>query len=139
MTTRLPVLKTYKLFIKGAFPRTESGRVTLIKNAAGEPLANICRASRKDFREAVVAARGARLGIPEVKRSLVAAGGALLRLPQRIPYGVAMELAFTGDPITAERAADLGLVGRSHDRQHEPRLRHLALVTSRSALLRPGG
>jgi enoyl-CoA hydratase len=60
----------------------------------------------------IVAARGAKLGIPEVKRSLVAAGGALLRLPRRIPYHVAMELALTGDPITAERAAELGLVNR---------------------------
>jgi enoyl-CoA hydratase len=60
----------------------------------------------------LVAARGARLGIPEVKRSLVAAGGALLRLPQRIPSGLAMELALTGEPITAERAAELGLVNR---------------------------
>ncbi|HEX4836974.1 MAG TPA: crotonase/enoyl-CoA hydratase family protein [Solirubrobacteraceae bacterium] len=60
----------------------------------------------------IVAARGARLGIPEVKRSLVAAGGALLRLPRRIPYHVAMELALTGDPITSERAAELGLVNR---------------------------
>jgi enoyl-CoA hydratase len=60
----------------------------------------------------IVAARGARLGIPEVKRSLVAAGGALLRLPRRIPYHVAMELALTGDPILAERAAELGLVNR---------------------------
>lgn len=60
----------------------------------------------------IVAARGAKLGIPEVKRSLVAAGGALLRLPQRIPYHVAMELALTGDPITAERGAELGLVNR---------------------------
>ncbi len=60
----------------------------------------------------VVAARGARLGIPEVKRSLVAAGGALLRLPARIPYHVAMELALTGDPIDAERGAALGLVNR---------------------------
>ncbi len=58
----------------------------------------------------LVAARGARLGIPEVKRSLVAAGGALLRLPRRIPYHVAMELALTGDPIEAERAHALGLV-----------------------------
>src|SRR3954452_15463296 len=49
----------------------------------------------------IVAARGAKLGIPEVKRSLVAAGGALLRLPQRMPYGIAMELALTGDTITA--------------------------------------
>jgi enoyl-CoA hydratase len=60
----------------------------------------------------IVAARGAKLGIPEVKRSLVAAGGALLRLPQRIPYHVAMELTLTGDPITAERARELGLVNR---------------------------
>jgi enoyl-CoA hydratase len=60
----------------------------------------------------IVAARGAKLGIPEVKRSLVAAGGALLRLPRRIPYHAAMELALTGDPIAAERAAELGLVNR---------------------------
>lgn len=58
----------------------------------------------------IVAARGARFGIPEVKRSLVAAGGALLRLPRRLPYGLAMELALTGDPIDAERANELGLV-----------------------------
>jgi enoyl-CoA hydratase len=60
----------------------------------------------------IVAARGAKLGIPEVKRSLVAAGGALLRLPRRIPYHAAMELALTGDPIPAERAHELGLVNR---------------------------
>src|SRR5919197_3177710 len=60
----------------------------------------------------LVAARGAKLGIPEVKRSLVAAGGALRQLPRRIPYGIAMELALTGDPITAERAHELGLVNR---------------------------
>lgn len=60
----------------------------------------------------IVAARGAMLGIPEVKRSLVAAGGALLRLPRSLPYNVAMELALTGNPITAERGADLGLVNR---------------------------
>jgi enoyl-CoA hydratase len=64
----------------------------------------------------IVAARNARLGIPEVKRSLVAAGGALLRLPQRIPYGVAMELALTGDSITAERGAEIGLVDRLAER-----------------------
>lgn len=60
----------------------------------------------------IVAARGAKLGIPEVKRSLVAAGGALLRLPRSLPYNVAMELALTGDPIAAERAFELGLVNR---------------------------
>ena len=60
----------------------------------------------------IVAARGAKVGIPEVKRSLVAAGGALLRLPQRMPYGLAMELALTGDPIEAERAHELGVINR---------------------------
>ena len=60
----------------------------------------------------IVAARGARLGVPEVKRGLVAAGGALLRLPQRIPYHLAMELALTGDPVDAERAYELGIVNR---------------------------
>jgi enoyl-CoA hydratase len=60
----------------------------------------------------LVVAKGAKLGIPEVKRSLVAAGGALLRLPQRVPYGIAMELALTGDPISAERGYEIGLVNR---------------------------
>ena len=60
----------------------------------------------------IVAARGARLGIPEVKRSLVAAGGALLRLPLSLPRTIAMELALTGEPIDAERAHELGLVNR---------------------------
>ncbi len=63
----------------------------------------------------IVAARDARFGIPEVKRGLVAAAGALLRLPRRIPYHVAMELALTGEPIGAERAAELGIVSRLTD------------------------
>ncbi|HEX7290625.1 MAG TPA: crotonase/enoyl-CoA hydratase family protein [Conexibacter sp.] len=60
----------------------------------------------------IVAAHGARFGIPEVKRGLVAAGGALLRLPQRIPYHLAMELALTGELVDAERMAEVGLVSR---------------------------
>ena len=60
----------------------------------------------------IVASRGARLGIPEVKRSLVAAGGALLRLPRALPRNVALEMALTGDPLDAERAHALGLVNR---------------------------
>ena len=60
----------------------------------------------------IVAAKGARLGIPEVKRSLVAAGGGLLRLPRVLPRGVAMELALTGDPLLAERAYELGMINR---------------------------
>jgi enoyl-CoA hydratase len=63
----------------------------------------------------LVVARGAKLGIPEVKRSLIAAGGALRRLPRRIPSGIAKELALTGDPISAERGYELGLVNRLAD------------------------
>jgi enoyl-CoA hydratase len=63
----------------------------------------------------IVAARGARLGVPEVKRSLVAAAGALLRLPRVLPRNVATELALTGEPIDAERAYELGMVNRLAD------------------------
>jgi enoyl-CoA hydratase len=58
----------------------------------------------------IVASAESVFGIPEVKRGLFAAGGGLLRLPQRIPYAIAMELALTGDNLTAMRAAELGLV-----------------------------
>jgi enoyl-CoA hydratase len=60
----------------------------------------------------IVAAKGAKMGIPEVKRSLVAAGGALLRLPRRMPYHVVMELALTGNFAPAERFHEFGLVNR---------------------------
>ena len=60
----------------------------------------------------LVASRDARLAIPEAKRSLVAAGGALRRLPQRLPLGIALEMALTGDPISAQRGYELGLVNR---------------------------
>jgi acyl-CoA reductase-like NAD-dependent aldehyde dehydrogenase len=58
-STRLPVLKTYKIYVGGKFPRTESGRYYLLKDAAGRALANVCLCSRKDFRDAVVVARAA--------------------------------------------------------------------------------
>ena len=61
----------------------------------------------------IVAARDARLGIAEVKRGLVAAAGALIRLPKRVPYHVAMELALTGEFIDGARAYELGLVNRA--------------------------
>ena len=57
--SRIDVLKTYKLFIGGAFPRSESGRVYAIKDFKGNHLANPSLASRKDLRDAVVAARSA--------------------------------------------------------------------------------
>ncbi|ERG63755.1 hypothetical protein L332_04710 [Agrococcus pavilionensis RW1] len=61
-TTRLDVPKTYKLFIGGAFPRSESGRVTEVRDGEGRFVANVAKASRKDAREAVRAARKAQPG-----------------------------------------------------------------------------
>jgi enoyl-CoA hydratase len=58
----------------------------------------------------VVASKAASFGIPEVKRALVAGAGGLFRLPRVLPLNVAMQLALTGDPITAERAFALGMV-----------------------------
>jgi enoyl-CoA hydratase len=60
----------------------------------------------------IVASRTARMGIPEAARSLVAGGGGCFRLPKRIPYHLAMELAITGKPWLATRFAELGLVNR---------------------------
>ena len=59
---RIEVRKTYKLYIGGAFPRSESGRSYLVSAADGSPLANAVRSSRKDLRDAVRAAHGASPG-----------------------------------------------------------------------------
>lgn len=63
----------------------------------------------------IVANRNAKFGIPEVKRGLAAGGGGLVLLPRMLPRPLAMELALTGDPIGAERAAQLGLINRVTD------------------------
>jgi enoyl-CoA hydratase len=109
-----------KAFVAGESPHVEGrGFAGIVQRPARKPLV----AAIEGFAVAgglevalacdlIVAARDARLGIPEVKRSLVAAGGALRRLPRRLPAGVAMEMALTGDPIGAERAHALGLVNR---------------------------
>ena len=60
--------------------------------------------------DAVVASRAARFGLPEVKRGLMASGGGLIRLAQKLPVNLAMECVLTGDPIEAARAYDHGLV-----------------------------
>jgi enoyl-CoA hydratase len=63
----------------------------------------------------IVAAGNARFGIPEVGVGLFAAGGGVLKLPARVGFGKAMEMAITGDPITAEEAVRFGLVARLAD------------------------
>jgi len=109
-----------KAFVAGERPHVEGrGFAGITERAADKPLI----AAIEGFAVAgglevalacdlIVAARGARLGVPEVKRSLVAAGGALLRLPRTMPRNIAMELALTGEPIYAERAFEVGLGNR---------------------------
>jgi len=60
----------------------------------------------------IVASESAQFGLPEVKRGLVPGSGGMLRLPRQIPYRIAMQLALTGDPITAERAFQVGLINQ---------------------------
>jgi enoyl-CoA hydratase/carnithine racemase len=109
-----------KAFVAGESPRVEGrGFAGITQRAAAKPLI----AAIEGFAVAgglevalscdlIVASRGARLGIPEVKRSLVAAAGGLLRLPRMLPRNIAMELALTGEPMLAERGYELGLVNR---------------------------
>ncbi len=109
-----------KAFVEGEVPHAgDRGFAGITRRSANKPLI----AAVEGFAVAgglevalacdmLVAARGARLGIPEVKRSLVAAAGALLRLPQMLPRNLATELALTGEPISAERGYELGLVNR---------------------------
>ena len=60
----------------------------------------------------IVAAETARFGVPEVKRALVAGGGAAFLLTRRVPQNIALELLLTGEPISAARAAEIGLVNK---------------------------
>jgi acyl-CoA reductase-like NAD-dependent aldehyde dehydrogenase len=79
---RLEVLKTYKIYIGGQFPRTESGRYYIATNNKGGQLANVCLSSRKDFRDAVVAARTAFKGWPA--RSAFNRGQILYRMAEML-------------------------------------------------------
>lgn len=91
-------------FIQNGSKKPLIGAIEGFALAGGLELALTC--------DLLVAAKGVKLGIPEVNVGLFAAGGGLLRLPSRVGYGRAMEMAITGDPIRAEEAASLGLVSR---------------------------
>jgi len=109
-----------KAFVAGQRPWVrDRGFAGIVQRAAAKPLI----AAVEGFAVAggleialacdlIVASRGAKLGIPEVKRSLIATGGALLRLPRTVPRNIATELALTGDTIDAERGYEVGLVNR---------------------------
>ena len=101
MTTqkRIEVKKTYKLFINGAFPRSESGRVYEVLNAKDEFVANPCLASRKDLRDAVTAARAAQSGW--AKATAYNRG--------QILYRIAEMLEGRAEQVALELSAALGL------------------------------
>jgi acyl-CoA reductase-like NAD-dependent aldehyde dehydrogenase len=82
VTGKIPIAKTYKLFIDGAFPRSESGRTFSVNNPEGELIANVSQASRKDFREAVRAARSAQL--PWASRTAYNRGQILYRIAEML-------------------------------------------------------
>ncbi len=94
-------------FVKEGAQKPLIGAIEGFALAGGLELALSC--------DLLVAARGVKLGIPEAGVGLFAAGGGLLRLPSRVGFGKAMEMAITADPITAEEAFDYGLVARLAD------------------------
>jgi enoyl-CoA hydratase len=109
-----------KAFARGERPRIRGRgfaglveappRKPMIAAVEGYALAGGCEIALSC--DLIVAADNATFGIPEAKRGLIASGGGLLRLPRRLPYHVAMEMALTGEPIPADRAHALGLVSR---------------------------
>jgi enoyl-CoA hydratase len=91
-------------FIQRGSTKPLIGAIEGLALAGGLELALTC--------DLLVASRGARLGIPEVKVGLFASAGGVMRLPGRVGFGKAMEMALTGDPILAEEAHERGLVAR---------------------------
>ncbi|MBC8403810.1 MAG: aldehyde dehydrogenase family protein [Planctomycetes bacterium] len=101
---RLPILKTFKLFINGAFPRTESGRTMIVNAADGAAIAHLCLASRKDLRNAVAAARTAQSGWQ--KRSAYNKGQVLYRMAEMLEGKSAEFLGAGCEPIEITEAID---------------------------------
>ena len=108
-----------KAFARGEFPATDQGFGGITERHFPKPL--ICAANGSAFAggfemllscDLVVAADHAVFGIPEVQRGLIAGAGGLVRLPRRIARAVALEMALTGEPLSASRALDVGLVNR---------------------------
>ncbi len=91
-------------FVQNGAAKPLIGAIEGFALAGGLELALTC--------DLLVAAEGARLGIPEVKVGLFAAGAGVMRLPSRVGYGKAMEMAITGDPISAEDGLAFGLISK---------------------------
>jgi enoyl-CoA hydratase len=108
-----------KAFATGEFPITDKGFGGITKRDFSKPLIAAANGSALagGFEiiiscDMVIAADHAKFGIPEAARGLVAGGGGLIRLPKLIPLAVAYEMALTAEPISAQRAYELGLVNR---------------------------
>lgn len=108
-----------KAFAQGEFPATAQGFGGITQRRFPKPL--ICAANGSAFAggfemllscDLVVAADHAVFGIPEAQRGLIAGAGGLIRLPRRIARAVALEMALTAEPLTAQRAYEVGLVNR---------------------------
>jgi acyl-CoA reductase-like NAD-dependent aldehyde dehydrogenase len=111
---RIDVRKTYKLYIGGAFPRSESGRSYVIRAADGSPIANACRASRKDLREAVRAARKAADGWAD--RTAMNRGQVLYRVAELMEGRRDQFVAEVAQAEGIEEAKSHELVARAIDR-----------------------
>ncbi len=111
MTTRLEVNKTYKLFIDGKFPRSESGRTIAVADARGRVVAHVCHASRKDLRDAVSAARKA---LPGWRNATAYLRGQILYRMAEMMEGKRGELAAAlvvggGRPAAARREVEVSI------------------------------
>lgn len=109
-----------KAYMKGELPiykergfagvAMQPPRKPLIAAIEGNALAGGCELALAC--DLMVVAENAQLGIAEVKRGMVAAGGGLLYLPRKIPHAIALEMALTGEAISGKRAGELGLANR---------------------------
>ena len=111
--SRVSVLKTYKMYIGGKFPRTESGRFFGLADGQGQLIANVCRGSRKDFRDAVGAARKAQKGW--AARAAFNRGQILYRIAEMLEgrtYQFEAELVQTGASPEAARQEVLTAIDR---------------------------
>lgn len=108
-----------KAFAQGEFPATDQGFGGVTERWFAKPLLGAANGSAfaGGFEmllscDVVVAADHAVFGIPEVSRGLIAGAGGLIRLPRRIPRAIALEMALTGEALSAQRAYEIGLVNR---------------------------
>jgi enoyl-CoA hydratase len=113
------------------FPRTKP----MVAAVDGNALAGGCEIVLAC--DMVVASKKSVFGVPEVKRSLIPAAGGLFRLPRKIPENIAMELMLTGDPITCERAHQVGLVNHMCEDGGENTLKAALVLAERVAVNAP--